>query len=60
MGIDRDTREISMKEVCRYDHRSDDWKWEYTISEDKLMIGEEEDAGMLEIFLNELKSLSTA
>lgn len=58
LGLDRDTREISMKEICRYDHRSDNWYWEYAVSEDKLIIGEEEDAGMLEIFLNELKILS--
>jgi hypothetical protein len=47
-----------MKEICRYDHRSDDWYWEYAVSEDKLIIGEEEDAEMLEVFLNELKTLS--
>jgi pilus assembly protein CpaF len=58
LGIDRDTLKISMKEICRYDHRSDDWKWEYAVSRDKLIIGEEEDETVLEVFLKELKSLS--
>jgi pilus assembly protein CpaF len=59
LGLDRNTREISMKEICRYDYRSDDWRWEYAASEEKMAVGEEEDAEMLEVFLNELKTLST-
>ncbi|HVI42189.1 MAG TPA: hypothetical protein VM577_16170 [Anaerovoracaceae bacterium] len=58
LGIDRNTREISMKEICRYNHKSDDWKWEYDVSEDKRIIGEEENAELLGIFLKELMVLS--
>ncbi len=58
VGIERNTRQISMKEICRYNHKSDDWKWEYTISDDKKLIGEEENAEALEIFLKELWVLS--
>ncbi len=60
LGIDRNTREISMKEICRYDHKSNDWKWEYAVSNDKLIIGEEESAELLEVFLTELRRLSNA
>lgn len=58
LGIDRTTRQISMKEICRYDHKSDDWIWEYDISENKIIIGEEENPQSMEIFLRELKTLS--
>lgn len=58
LGIDRETQDISMKELCRYDHRTDNWRWEYTVSREKLVIGEEENTGALEIFLKELSSLS--
>jgi len=60
LGVDRNKREISMKEICRYDHRTDDWTWEYAVSEDKLIIGEEENAEALEFFLKELKALSNS
>ncbi len=58
LGVDRNTKEISMKELCRYDHKNDCWRWEYAISEDKLAAGEEEDAAALEVFLEELAVLS--
>ncbi|HYE67066.1 MAG TPA: hypothetical protein VEA58_00560 [Anaerovoracaceae bacterium] len=58
LGIDRNNKDITMKEICRYDHRTDDWTWEYAVSKDKLIIGEEENADALEIFLKELKALS--
>ncbi|MDD3169041.1 MAG: ATPase [Eubacteriales bacterium] len=58
LGIDRSKREITMREICRYDHKADDWIWEYAVSQDKLVIGEEEDGEMLEVFLKELKTLS--
>jgi pilus assembly protein CpaF len=60
LGFDRSKREISMIEICRYDYKSDDWTWEYAVSKDKLVIGEEEDADMLRIFLKELRALSDA
>jgi len=58
LGIDRATREISMKEICRYDHRTDGWKWEYNVSAEKISIGGEENAEALEVFLKELSALS--
>jgi len=58
VGIDRYSHEITMKEICRYDHQNDNWKWKFAVSEDKLIIGEEENAESLEIFVNELRSLS--
>lgn len=60
LGIDRSTREIFMKEICRYDHKTDSWKWEYAISKDKQAAGEEENAEALEIFLKELSALSNS
>jgi pilus assembly protein CpaF len=58
VGIDRYSHEITMKEICQYDHQKDNWKWKFAVSEDKLLIGEEEDAEYLQIFLNELRYLS--
>lgn len=60
LGIDRDTREISMKEICRYDHKSNGWKWEYAVSKDKRILGEEENVELLEVFLKELRLLANA
>lgn len=60
LGLDRNKKEISMKEICRYDHRTDAWTWEYAVSEDKLIIGEEENADALRLFLKELKRLSNS
>ncbi|MEL7657408.1 MAG: ATPase, partial [Bacillota bacterium] len=58
LGIDRNTKEITMKEICRYDHQSDNWKWKFVVSADKRMIGEEESPEAVRIFLSELDSLS--
>lgn len=58
LGIDPMTKDISMKEICRYDYASDDWTWRYEVSEDKLMIGEEENPEVLKTFLGELSRLS--
>jgi pilus assembly protein CpaF len=58
LGVDRRTKEISMKEICRYDYASDDWTWSCEIGEDKLMIGEEENPEILKAFLGELSRLS--
>ena len=58
LGVERSSKEIIMKEICRYNHGTDDWTWEYNISEDKLGIGEEEDGEVLKQFLYELKRLS--
>ena len=58
MGIDKSTREITMKEICRYNYKTDDWSWNCTISEDKRRIGEEENHLSLEIFERELAALS--
>jgi pilus assembly protein CpaF len=58
LGIDKDTREICMKEICRYDHKTDGWKWIYAVSEDKLISGKEENTEALGIFLKELTVLS--
>jgi len=58
LGINRSTQEICMKEICRYDHRSGQWKWNDTVSEDKLAAGGEEDPEVLKVFLNELSCLA--
>ena len=58
LGIDKSTREITMKEICRYNYKTDDWSWNCTISEDKRRIGEEENHLSLEIFERELAALS--
>ncbi|HWQ78919.1 MAG TPA: hypothetical protein VN381_08880, partial [Anaerovoracaceae bacterium] len=59
LGLNRKTGEIRMTEICRYDHKDDRWQWEYSVGEDKLSAGEEENAGALEIFLTELSSLAS-
>ncbi|HHU18018.1 MAG TPA: ATPase [Clostridiales bacterium] len=58
LGIDRRTREITMKEICRYDHKNDKWGWNSIMTEDKQRIGEEENPEALEIFKRELAALS--
>jgi hypothetical protein len=58
LGVDRNTREIAMKEICKYDHKQDSWNWIYAFSEDKQVIGEEENTELLAVFLKELRFLS--
>ncbi|MGI6748657.1 MAG: hypothetical protein ACOX4V_10585 [Anaerovoracaceae bacterium] len=58
LGIDRRTREITMKEICRYDHKNDKWGWNSIMTEDKQRIGEEENPEAMEIFRRELAALS--
>jgi pilus assembly protein CpaF len=58
LGLDKNSREITMREICRYNHATDDWTWEHHISEDKWLIGEEEDAEMLKQFESEMKKLA--
>ena len=58
LGIDRNTREITIKEICRYNHKTDDWSWNCIISEDKKRMGEEENPESLEVFKRELAALS--
>ncbi|MDD2189593.1 MAG: ATPase [Eubacteriales bacterium] len=58
LGIDRNTRKITMNEICRYDHKTNDWSWSYIMSDDKRRIGEEENSVSLEIFAGELAFLS--
>ena len=60
LGIDRSTKEIFMKEICRYDHKTDSWKWNCIVSADKRMIGEEENPEAMKTFISELESLSKA
>ncbi|HPG87052.1 MAG TPA: hypothetical protein PLQ29_10165, partial [Spirochaetales bacterium] len=42
LGINRKEEKISIRQICRYDHKSDNWQWEYIAGEDKIAIGEEE------------------
>lgn len=56
--MDRTTREIQMKEVCKYDQRRDCWTWNYMISEEKKQIALEEDLVAYEVFEQELKRLA--
>jgi hypothetical protein len=58
LGVDKDTRDIIMREICRYDYKNDRWKWEYAVSPGKMLMGEEENAEELEKFIRELKTLS--
>lgn len=58
LGIDMNTREIMIKEICRYNHKTDDWSWNCIMSEDKKRIGEEENPEYLEVFKKELAALS--
>ena len=60
LGVDRNTMKISMREICKYNYKSDNWRWEFTVSEDKRLIGEEENPEVMKIFLNELELLSKA
>lgn len=56
--IDKETRNIQMKELCKYDHHKNCWTWSYRISEGKKQIALEEDLAAYEIFAQELKRLS--
>ena len=58
LGIDRNTREIAMKEICRYDYKKDSWSWINAVGEEKRVTGEEENAELLAEFLKELRHLS--
>lgn len=58
LGIHRNTHEIVMREICRYDHKSGGWNWTFAVSEDKQTIGEEENTELFAVFLEELRHLS--
>lgn len=58
LGINRKEEKISIRQICRYDHKSDNWQWEYIAGEDKIAIGEEENHEVMERFLKDLKALS--
>lgn len=58
LSVHRNSGEICMKEICRYDHNLRSWIWEYVISGDKLAAGEEEDAEAMRVFVNELTNLA--
>lgn len=49
--------EISLHQICKYDHLTDSWTFRYDLGEDKEQIGQIENPEALAIFKNELKSL---
>ncbi len=58
MKWDRESDEISIKELCRYDVQNDCWKWTDIISEEKKRFGEDSDREAFMQFQANLKMLS--
>ena len=58
LSLNRETRDICMEEICRYSYQDDSWTWNYHVSKDKSIIGEEENAESYQIFSKELAVLS--
>ncbi len=57
MRYDNENLEITMRQICKYNIKSDDWEWKYDLGPDKEEIGYEEDPEALELFMNTLKEL---
>lgn len=55
---DRVKHEITIHQICKYDHIKDSWTFKYDIGIDKEEIGREENINALEKFKRELKKLS--
>ena len=60
LGIDRNTRQIYMNELCKYNYTKDAWNWSYIISMDKSRMGLEENQESFELFSKELALLSNS
>lgn len=43
MGLSEDRKEVYVEPICLYDYETDDWKWNYRLSPDKIQLGLEED-----------------
>lgn len=54
---DNDTMEITMRQICKYRIKTDDWEWKFDIGTDKEEIGLEEDPEAIELFKDTLKEL---
>lgn len=49
---------VSIHQICKYRHETDDWVFKYDVGDDKEGIGNEEHSEALKIFKLELKKLS--
>ena len=47
-----------MNKICAYNHKTDDWYWNNTISESKRELGEEESLEACNIFSKQLSILA--
>lgn len=57
LSLSEKTREIEMKEICRYNYQNDSWSWNYHIGKEKQNFGEDECPDGFRIFSEELAIL---
>ena len=55
---DKSEDAIKMQEICRYNFRSDNWRFSYLISEEKKRLAEEENYKAFHSFDLQLKKMS--
>ena len=58
LSFDRSNDKIIMNKICAYNHKTDDWCWNNTISESKRELGEEESLEAFNIFSKQLSILA--
>ena len=51
--------QVEVHQICFYDFLTDRWHWKYTIGEDKIQIGREENWAALQEFQHILQQLAT-
>jgi len=49
---------VTIHQICKYRHSTDDWCWKYDIGEDKRIIGEEENYDAFKMYDAELKRIA--
>ncbi len=49
---------IIIHQICKYDLKTDSWKWKYDVGKKSKIIGEEENPEMFQVFCKELRDLS--
>lgn len=59
LSLDRNSDEIRMNQICTYDFRTDDWKWNFSISPGKMIVGQEENRQGFQLFSQQLEWLAT-
>jgi len=57
-NIRHEASKITIHQICKYDMKTDSWKWKYDIGERAKIIGEEENPEMFQVFCKELRCLS--